>query len=229
MNKDKIIVALDFPIIEQAKELVEQIGDEISFYKIGLEMMMSGSYFEMIKWLKSKNKKIFADLKFYDISETVARAVINLSKQEVDLLTIHTANHEIMAKAAENKGGMQIVGVTVLTNLNQKDLLEMGFDPNISLENLVTKKAEMALRAGLDGVVASGIEAKNLRGKLGNNFLIISPGIRLEKVSNDDQKQVCDAKSAMINGSSYLVVGRPITRSANPKEMAEKFNLQILQ
>jgi len=224
---EKLIVALDVPDIEAAKKMVEALGDEIIFYKIGLELMMGGQYFELVKWLKNKDKKVFADLKLYDISQTVARAVKNLAQYEIDLLTIHTASHQIMQQASENKGKMQIIGVTVLTNLDSKDLNEMGFDPNISLENLVLKKAQMALNAGLNGIVASALEAPCLRQKFGSDFLIVSPGIRLETIANDDQKRVADVKTALTNGSSHLVVGRPITRDANPKNAAQKFNQLI--
>jgi orotidine-5'-phosphate decarboxylase len=224
---EKLIVALDVPDIEAAKKMVEGLGDEIVFYKIGLELMMGGQYFELVKWLKNKDKKVFADLKLYDISQTVARAVKNLAQYEIDLLTIHTASHQIMQQASENKGKMQIIGVTVLTNLDSKDLNEMGFDPNISLENLVLKKTQMALNAGLNGVVASALEAKLLRQKFGSDFLIVSPGIRLQEITNDDQKRVADVKTALTNGSSHLVVGRPITRDANPKNVAQKFNQLI--
>lgn len=224
---DKLIVALDFPDITVTKNMVNLIGDEVDFYKIGLELMMSNSYFELVEWLKKKNKKIFCDLKLYDISETVARAVKNLSQYDIDLLTIHSASCGIMEKTAENKGKMQVIAVTVLTNLDQKDLNEMGFDPRISMEDLVLKRAAMAIESGLDGVVASGIAAKTLRKNLGNDFLIVSPGIRLERVVGDDQKQVCDVKTAINNGSSYLVVGRPITRDANPREAARRFNILI--
>ena len=219
-----LIIALDVPDISSAKKLVDEIGDEGIFYKIGLELMMGGSYFELISWLKNKNKKVFADLKLYDISETVGRAVANLAQYEIDLLTIHTASKSIMSQAALNKGKMQVIGVTVLTNLDQKDLGEMGFDPKISLEDLVEKKTALALDSGLDGIVASALEAKNLRQKFGKDFLIITPGIRLEAVANDDQKRVADVKTALTNGASHLVVGRPITRDANPKIAAKKFN-----
>jgi orotidine-5'-phosphate decarboxylase len=225
--QEKLIIALDVPDISAAKKLVEAIGDEAIFYKVGLELMMGGDYFELIKWLKNRGKKIFADLKLYDISETVGRAVKNLAQYEIDLLTIHTASRSIMAQAAENKGKMQVIGVTVLTNLDEKDLNEMGFDPNISLENLVLKKTELALNSGLDGIVASALEATNLRQKFGQDFLIVSPGIRLEAIANDDQKRVADVKTALKNGSSHLVVGRPITRDANPKAAAQKFNQLI--
>lgn len=219
-----LIIAIDVPDISAAKKLVDEIGDEGNFYKIGLELMMSGHYFELINWLKNKNKKIFADLKLYDISETVARSVANLARYDVDLLTIHTASRKIMEKAAENKSKMRIVGVTVLTNLDSKDLDEMGFDPKISLEELVTKKTAMALESGLDGVVASALEAKSLRQKFGKNFSIVTPGIRLEAVENDDQKRAADVKTAITNGASHLVVGRPITRVTDPKTAAKKFN-----
>ncbi len=221
--KDRLIVALDFPDIAATKNMVNLIGDEVCFYKIGLELMMSNGYFELIEWLKKQNKKIFCDLKLYDISETVARAVKNLSQYEIDLLTIHSASRGIMEKTAENKGKMQVIAVTVLTNLDKNDLNEMGFDEKISVEDLVLKRTKMAVESGLDGVVASGIAAKTLRKNLGNNFLIVSPGIRLGAVAGDDQKQVCDVKTAINNGSSYLVVGRPITRDANPQEAARRF------
>ncbi len=221
--KDKLILALDAPDLASAKQIVETLGDEVNFYKIGLEMMMSGSYFEMIEFLKSKNKKIFADLKLYDIPETVARAVRNLAQYEVDLVTIHTANYEMMARAAENKGKTQILAVTVLTSLAQNDLGEMGFDAQFSVEELVIKKAALALKAGVDGVVASALEAKKLREKLGDNFLIVTPGIRLE-ANDDDQKRTVGVAEALQYGASYLVVGRPITKSKNPRETARKIN-----
>ena len=224
---EKLILALDVPDFASAKQLVEELGDEVLFYKIGLELLMSGDYFKLISYLKSKGKKVFCDLKLYDISETVGRAVKNLAQYDVDLLTIHSASFDIMRKASENKGRMQVIAVTILTNLDSKDLSEMGFDNKISLENLALKKTELSLKAGLNGVVASGLESQILRKNFGTDFLIISPGIRLEKLAVDDQKRVCDVKEALLNGSSHLVVGRPITRDSNPKIMAAKFNKLI--
>ena len=222
-----LIVALDVPDINSAKKLVEQIGDAVCFYKIGLELMVSGEYFSLIKWLKRNNKKVFADLKLYDISETVGRSVANLAQHEVDLLTIHTASRGIMESAAKNKGAMQVIGVTVLTNIDQKDLNEMGFDTKISLQDLVAKKTAMALESGLNGIVASALEASDLRQKFGKDFLIVSPGIRLQAVANDDQKRIADVKIALKSGSSHLVVGRPITREADPKSAAQRFQQLI--
>jgi orotidine-5'-phosphate decarboxylase len=220
---EKLIVALDVPDIESAKSIVYKLGEQINFYKIGLELMMSGEYFSLIKFLKNHNKKVFADLKLYDISNTIASAVKNLSKYEIDLLTIHSASYEIMKQACDNKGKMNIVAVTVLTNLDSKDLVQMGFDKDLSIEKLVENKTKMILDCGLDGVVASALEAKNLRNKFGEDFIIVTPGIRLNINQNDDQKRVSDVKSAVRNGASYLVVGRPIIQSNNPKESAQQF------
>jgi orotidine-5'-phosphate decarboxylase len=220
---DKLILALDVPDFESAKKLVKDLGNDVRFYKIGLELMASGDYFRIIEFLKNNDKKIFADLKLYDISQTIARSVKNLAKFEIDLLTIHSASRDIMLKASENKGSMKIVAVTVLTNLDQNDLQEMGFDQAKSLEDLVLQKTKMALESNLDGVVASAQEAQNLRNKFGQDFLIVTPGIRLEKILNDDQKRVVDVKTALANGASHLVVGRPITQSENPYLMAQKF------
>lgn len=223
-NNERLIVALDTATIDLAMKLVEEIGDEVSFYKVGLELMMSNDYFQLISWLKDRNKKVFADLKIYDIPETVGKVVHSLSLREIDFLTIHTASHDIMSRAAENKGKMKLLGVTVLTSIDQNDLNNMGFDPEISLSELVIKKTKSALNAGFDGVISSAMEAKTLRENIGNNFDIVTPGIRLEAIPRDDQKRVTDAKTAMQNGSSYLVVGRPITQDQNPKMAARRFH-----
>lgn len=224
---EKLIVAIDFPDFNQVKTLVEKLGNDVNFYKIGLELMASGDYFNIIEFLKNKNKKVFADLKLYDISQTIARSVANLSRFDIDLLTIHCASRDIMLKASENKGKMKIVAVTILTNLDKNDLQEMGYDNSINLTEMVIKKTQMALSCNLDGVVSSAHEARILRQNFGKDFLIITPGIRAqtnsENIANDDQKRVADAKFALEAGSSYLVVGRPITQSNEPALSAQKF------
>ncbi len=232
MNKisDKLIVALDVESLDKAKKLVDILDDQVNFYKIGLELMMSKDYFHLIDFLHQKNKKIFADLKLYDIGNTVGRAVANLAKMPIDLLTIHIANRDIMKRACENKGNLKIIGVTVLTNLDNKDIIEMGFDKSLSIQDLVIKKTALALECGLDGVVSSALEAKNLRKNFGDNFLIVTPGIRLnqeDKLIKDDQKRVATVNQAINDGSSYLVVGRPIIESQNPDEVAKFFQQQI--
>ncbi len=227
-KKEKLIVALDFPDFASACKIVEEIGDEIIFYKIGLEMLASGDYFKMVDYLKNKGKKVFADLKLYDIPATIGRTVKNLTQYEIDLLTIHSANSEIMREAAQNKAKMKILAVSVLTCLEKSDLNEMGFSHELSLEDLVLKKSELSIKSGIDGVVASVLETEFLRKKLGNDFLIVTPGIRIGGGSHQDQKRVSDVKSALIAGADYLVVGRPITQSQQPRETARSFIDMIL-
>ncbi len=222
--QDKIIVALDFEDFDSAKNMVEAIGDQVNFYKIGLEMMASGDYFKMIDYLKNNGKKVFADLKLYDIPATIGRTIRNLAKYDIDLLTIHSSSRAIMREAVANKGNMNLLAVTALTCLDENDLNEMGFDPELSMEEQVVKKAKLAIVCGVNGLVASPQEAKALRSTLGNNFIIATPGIRLEE-SSDDQKRVSTPRSAIKAGSDYLIIGRPITRSENPRSVVESINL----
>jgi orotidine-5'-phosphate decarboxylase len=220
---EKLILALDVANAESAKKIIDELDEQVQFYKLGLELMMSGQYFEIVKFLKSKNKKIFADLKLYDISQTMVRAVENLQKYQIDLLTIHTASSDIMRSVARCKGEIKVVAVTVLTNLDNNDLVQMGFDSKFSLEELVKNKTQMALESGLDGVVASANEAKTLRQNFGNDFLIVTPGIRLQQIANDDQKRTASVAQAIKNGASHLVVGRPILQQQDIKASAKQF------
>ena len=229
----KLVVALDFPNTDLALNLVDKLGSAVDFYKIGLELMMTGNYFTLLSALEKRQKKIFADLKLYDIPQTVGKAVANLTSYNIELLTIHTANAEMMLSANENKKHLKIIAVTVLTSLNEQNLLEMGFDANISLPNLVCQKTKLALECGLDGVVASALETKILRKNFGNNFAIITPGIRPSNSEDNqkitDQKIVATVELAIKNGSSHLVVGRPITASANPILAVENINKIIYE
>lgn len=220
---EKLIIALDVANADSAKKIIDELGDEVVFYKLGLELMMSGQYFEIIRYLKKNNKKVFADLKLYDITQTMIRSIENLKQYQIDMLTIHCANDEIMRSVARIKGSIKVVGVSVLTNLDRYDLVAMGFDQKITLEDLVEHKTKMALEAGLDGVVASAQEAKKLRKSFGNDFLIVTPGIRLNGVIDDDQKRSTNVAQALANGASYLVVGRPILQSDNIKLSAQQF------
>ena len=229
----KLVVALDFPNTDLALNLVDKLGSAVDFYKIGLELMMTGNYFTLLSALEKRQKKIFADLKLYDIPQTVGKAVANLTSYNIELLTIHTANTEMMLAANENKKHLKIIAVTVLTSLNEQNLLEMGFDANISLPNLVCQKTKLALQCGLDGVVDSALETKILRASFGNNFAIITPGIRPANLEDNqkitDQKRVATVELAIKNGSSHLVVGRPITASENPILAVENINKIIYE
>lgn len=222
-NKERLIMALDVPTVAQAKEVVNTLGDSVVFYKIGLELFMSGEYFELLDWLKEQDKKIFVDLKFFDVPATVGRAVAQLNGKGVSFATIH-GNDSIMREAAKNKGDVKILAVTVLTSLDRGDLDDLGFDCDVSA--LVLSRAKRAVEIGCDGVVASGQEAASMREKLGNSFMVITPGIR--PVDNDDdQKRVVTAAQAFKNGADYIVVGRPIRDAVDPKQAAEALLSEI--
>lgn len=223
-NQDRLIVALDVPTVSAAKNMVEELGGAVSFYKIGLELFMSGEYFELLEWLKTKRKKIFVDLKFFDVPATVGRAIKQLNGKGVTFATIH-GNDSIMRAAAENKGDVQVLAVTVLTSLDRGDLDDLGFECEV--DKLVLSRAKRAVELGCDGVVASGLEAPMMRENLGHNFLIVSPGIR--PVDNDDdQKRVVTVEKAFKNGADYIVIGRPIRDAVDPKAAAETIQSQIV-
>ena len=149
--RDRLIFALDVPDIDAAKALVEQLGDSVNFFKIGLELNMAGHYFELLDWLVARNKKVFVDLKFFDVPATVASAVRNLSGRGVTFATVH-GNQSIMQAAAEAKGDVKILAVTVLTSLDRGDLDDLGFD--VDVRKLVLSRARRSLETGCDGVIA---------------------------------------------------------------------------
>ncbi len=222
-NKDRLIVALDVPTAAEAKAMVELLDDAVSFYKIGLELFMSGEYFELLNYLSGKGKKIFVDLKFFDVPATVGRAVAQLNGKGITFATVH-GNDGIMRAAAENKGDVQVLAVTVLTSLDRGDLNDLGFDCDVS--NLVLSRARRAVELGCDGVVASGQEASAMRQRLGDSFVVVTPGIR--PVDNDDdQKRVVTPEQAFRNGADYIVVGRPIRDADDPKQAALDLQVEI--
>ena len=211
-TQDRLIFALDVPEVEQAKSLVETLDDSVHFYKIGMEMLMTGKYFELLDWLLKKDKKVFVDLKFFDVPETVARTINRLSQWGATFATIH-GNQALMEKAAENKGDLKILAVTALTSLDRGDLDDLGFDCDV--KDLVLSRAKRAFEAGCDGVVSSGLEVPFLRASVDNKLIAVTPGIR-PVANDDDQKRVVDVKTAFESGSDYIVVGRPIKNADDP-------------
>ncbi len=224
-SNERLIMALDFPSIPEAQAMVEQLGDSVVFYKVGMEIFMSGDYFGFIEWLKARDKKIFVDLKFFDIPETVNRAIKALSSKGVDMATIH-GNDSIMQAAARDKGDLKVLAVTALTSLDRGDLDDLGFKCDV--QDLVLSRAKRALTIGCDGIVSSGLEVAKLRENLDHKLLVITPGVRpVDNRVDDDQKRVVSVEQAFQNGADYIVIGRPIRDAAEPKAMAEKIQSQI--
>ncbi|MDG2155908.1 MAG: orotidine-5'-phosphate decarboxylase [Gammaproteobacteria bacterium] len=217
--RDRLIFALDVPDVDAAKALVETLGDSVVFYKIGLELNMSGRYFELLDWLVARGNKVFVDLKFFDVPATVASAVRNLRGRGVTFATVH-GNQGIMEAAANAKGDVKILAVTVLTSLDRGDLDDLGFDVDVS--KLVLSRARRSLASGCDGVIASGLELPGLRAEVDDKLLVITPGIRpVDNRVEDDQKRVVTPEQAFKDGADYIVIGRPIRNAADPKAAAE--------
>ncbi len=218
-TKDRLIFAMDVPEADQARKLAEQLGDAVTFYKLGLELMMAGGYFQLIDWLKDREKKIFVDLKFFDVPATVGRAVAQLARRGVTFTTVH-GNQGIMEAAADAKGDLKILAVTALTSLDRGDLDDLGFQCDVG--QLVLSRARRALEAGCDGVVASGLELPAMRREIDRRLLVVTPGIRpVDNRPDDDQKRVVTVEQAFSEGADYIVVGRPIRDAADPRAAAQ--------
>ena len=215
-TEDRLIFALDVPEIDQAKNLVSELDDSVNFYKIGMELLMTGQYFDLLNWLIQQDKKVFVDLKFFDVPETVGRAIARLSDYGATFATIH-GNQALMEKAAHNKGDLKILAVTALTSLDRGDLEDLGFECDV--QDLVISRAKRAFEAGCDGVVSSGLEVPFLRKFVDKKLIAVTPGIR-PVANDDDQKRVVDVARAFKNGSDYIVVGRPIKNAKNPYQAA---------
>ena len=215
-RRERLIVALDVPGAGEARALVEKIGDAACFYKIGLELATSSGYFELLDWLAKRGNKVFADLKLYDIPETVRRSVANLRASGATFVTVH-GQRSVMEAAAKEKGPLKILAVTVLTSFDQRDLDELGTTQTV--EELVLARARGAVETGCDGVISSGLEVKRIKAEFKDRLLVVTPGIR-PIAARDDQKRTVDVAQAFANGADYIVVGRPIRDAADPRAAA---------
>lgn len=219
--RERLIVALDLPRVLDARNMVAALGDEVVFYKLGLQQVFGGGL-GLVDELFRLGKKVFLDAKLTDIAATVGNAVTNISRSGAEFLTV-TGDAPIVRAAAEARGKAgarkpQILAVTVLTSLDQQDLADMGF--SMPLEDLVAHRALKAKEAGADGVIASGFEAEKLRALLGPEMRIVTPGIRSADSPKDDQKRVMTAGEAIAAGADHVVVGRDILRAADPAKKA---------
>lgn len=221
--EERLIVALDVPDRATALKLVERLGETVRFYKLGMELLTSGDYFRLIEELHARGKKIFADLKFFDVPATVARAVRGLSRYPIEFATVH-GNDGMLRAAAEAKGALKILAVTALTSLDQADLEALGFACDV--ERLVLSRARAAMAAGCDGIVSSGLEAAAVRRAFGASLIVVCPGIR-PVANRDDQKRTVSIGNAFAAGADYVVLGRPIREAAEPRQAVVQLIEQI--
>lgn len=220
LPRNRLIVALDVPSVEEAKALIETLGDSVGVYKIGLELLFSGG-FELARELARQGRPVFIDAKLLDIEATVERATAAIARIGAEFLTVHALDCKTLDAAVRGRAGskLKLLGVSVLTNLERDDLKEQGVDRDP--QELAVYRAMLAQEAGFDGVVASGQEAAALRQALGPGMLIVTPGIRPQGAEAQDQARAVSPSQAIAAGADYLVVGRPITRAGDPRAAAE--------
>jgi len=235
--RERLIVPLDLPLAEEALEFVDKMGDVISFYKVGLELFSAAGP-EIVRHLKSAGKSVFLDLKFHDIPNTVAGAASRAVEMRVDMFNVHALGGKAMMRAAAEAASRTagelgikppiVLGVTVLTSLDRETLeKEIGVALGEGINTFVATKAQQAMEAGLNGVVASPNEVADIRKACGNSIHIVTPGVRPKWASTDDQKRVATPSEAIKMGADRIVVGRPITRSSDPIDAAKRIIAEI--
>ena len=225
-QRERLIFALDAPDREQALAGVNRLGDSVDFYKIGMELLASGDYFAVLDELARRDKRVFVDLKFFDIPATVAGVIRGLSRWPVTFATIHGWHAGMMQAAAEARSGdLRLLAVTVLTSMDGKDLHQMGISGEPA--DIVVQRALTARDSGIDGVIASGQEAGVIRAACGPGFSIVCPGIRPGGPVGDDQKRTVGVAEAFALGADAIVVGRPISKAGDPRATAEAIQGEI--
>ena len=232
--KDKLIVALDFPTLQQAQACVASCGEDVTYYKVGMELYYAAGN-EMIAFLKAHRKKIFLDLKLQDIPNTVSRSVRVLTRLSVDMINVHAVGGLKMMQAARQSvreeaqalgiAAPKLMAVTVLTSMDETEFGALNYRTSVAEQ--VVSLAKLAKEAGLDGVVASAQEAKNIRQACGPDFLIVTPGVRPAGAAVQDQSRITTPAAAIQNGADYLVVGRPITQASDPQVAARAIQQEI--
>jgi orotidine-5'-phosphate decarboxylase len=224
-SKDRLIVALDLPDVEQAEAMIARLGDSVGFYKIGYQLAYAGGL-PLVKKLSDQGKKVFIDLKLHDIGNTVARGVQSIARLGATFLTVH-AYPQTMKAAVEARAGsnLKILAVTVLTSYDDGDLHAAGY--RLGVSDLVEARAQQAQVLGIDGLVCSPEEAASLRKIIGHQMCLVTPGIRPAGAATGDQKRIMTPARAVAAGSDYLVVGRPVVEAADPRAVAEAILAEI--
>ena len=225
-ERERLIFALDAPSGAEALAWVDRLGESVSFYKIGMELLASGDYFSVLDELARRDKKVFVDLKFFDIPATVAGVIRGLSRWPVTFATIHGWHADMMQAAAEARSGeLRLLAVTVLTSMDGNDLQSMGISGEPA--DIVVQRALAAQAAGVDGVIASGQEAGLIRSACGPDVSIVGPGMRPGGAGGDDQKRTVGVAEAFARGANAIVVGRPISQAKDPRAAAEAMQIEI--
>jgi orotidine-5'-phosphate decarboxylase len=224
--RERLIFPLDVPSHEEAFDLVDELGEAVVFHKVGLQLFLAGDHTALIDELLSRGKKVFVDLKLFDIPATVGKAVAQVAKLGAHFVTVH-GNDGMLRAAVSAKGPeLRVLAVTALTSLDRGDLDDLGFQCDV--EDLVLSRARRALEIGCDGVVSSGLEVERIRKETGEGLLAVTPGIRPVQ-NDDDQKRVVTPTQAIRSGSDYLVVGRPIREARDPRAAAEAIQQEIAE
>ncbi len=218
--KNPIIIALDVETAAEAQAIVTQLGDSIDFYKVGLELYASAGM-DFVRSLLAQQKRVFLDLKLHDIGETVRRAVAQIAKIGVTFLTVH-ATPTVMRAAVSGRGqsSLQLLAVTVLTDVSDADLAELGHTGTV--RDLVLARARKAQECGIDGLVSSALEVREVRDAVGTGMVLVTPGVRSAGAAKGDQKRVATPAEAIANGADYLVIGRQVTRAADPRAEVQR-------
>ena len=224
--RERLIVALDVPSVDEARSMVARLSDAVSFYKIGYQLGFAGGL-DYARVLADAGKRVFLDLKLHDIANTVAKGVQSVARLGASFLTVHAYPQTMQAAVAAREGDLRILAVTVLTSYNDRDLEAAGYDTSVNA--LVAARAEQARDIGVDGVVCSAEEAAQLRGIVGPKMFLVTPGIRPTGAERGDQKRIMTPAAAIAAGADYLVVGRPILGAADPKAAAQSIVAEIAQ
>jgi len=225
MTDERVFVALDLPSVDEARAMVERLGESVASYKIGLQLLPIGGV-ELGRELRAMGKNVFLDFKFHDIDATVEKATASVAGLDAQLLTVH-ARPDVMRAAVRGKGSssLKVLGVTVLTSLDKKALEDIGYNDNA--ENLVMRRVRQAIEAGMDGVVASPLEAASIRAAVPDSFLVVTPGVRPTGAAAGDQKRIATPSAALKSGATHLVIGRPITQADDPAAAARAIMVEI--
>jgi orotidine-5'-phosphate decarboxylase len=225
MTHNPVIIALDFNNAAQARAMVDTLGDSVDFYKVGMELYAAEGI-AFARELVDRGKNVFLDLKLYDIGETVKRAVAVVARWGVRFLTVH-GSKALLRAAIDGRGdaNLKLLAVTVLTSFNEQDLSDLGYETSVG--DLVVLLARAAVDCGVDGVVCSPLEAARVRQVVGRNMVLVTPGVRSRTAGAGDQKRIATPAEAVAAGADYLVIGRQVTRAANPKAEVEKIVAEI--